>query len=68
MGKVKVICSKFQAMFGITILSLEDLAAGPGMRPDTHSVHVQTKEILTEVIISIDSATQCRLLLLGKIL
>lgn len=44
------------------------LATESEVRIDTHCVHMQTKEILTEEIISIDLVTQYKFLLLCKIL
>lgn len=56
----------FQTMFSN---SLQDLVTESEVRIETHSVHMQTKEILTEEIISIDLVTQCKFfLLLCKIL
>lgn len=51
-------------MFIITFLqrshSLQDLVTESEVRIETHSVHMQIKEILTEEIISIDLVTQCK--------
>lgn len=51
-------------MFSIAFLqwshSLQDLVTESEVRIETHSVHMQTKEILTEEIISIDLVTQCK--------